>query len=64
MTALRNAQELFETAGQMISPTTYCVRLAADGTDLRAAQALRFAVFNLDLDEGLAVTHGPWPDAL
>jgi len=64
MTALSNAQDALEAARRMIGPTAYSVRLAADGTDLRAAQALRFAVFNLDLDEGLAVTHGPWPDAL
>lgn len=33
---------------------TYRVRLARDAADLRAAQALRFAVFNLELHEGLA----------
>ena len=54
MTALSNAQDALEAARQMIGPTAYSVRLAADGFDLRAAQALRFAVFNLELDEGLA----------
>jgi putative hemolysin len=32
----------------------YRVRLARDAADLRRAQELRFAVFNLELDEGLA----------
>ncbi len=32
----------------------YQVRLAAGASELRAAQALRFEVFNLELDEGLA----------
>jgi len=32
----------------------YRARLAASAADLRAAQALRFEVFNLELDEGLA----------
>jgi len=34
--------------------TGYRVRLAQSADDLRAAQALRFQVFNLELDEGLA----------
>jgi len=32
---------------------TYVVRLARDAADVRAAQVLRFAVFNLELGEGL-----------
>lgn len=35
------------------SETTYAVRLAQAASDIRAAQALRFAVFNLELNEGL-----------
>ena len=31
----------------------YRVRLAADGDEVRAAQRLRFSVFNLELGEGL-----------
>src|SRR5258708_2528165 len=31
----------------------YSVRLARSADDVRAAQALRFAVFNLELNEGL-----------
>lgn len=36
------------------SATTYAARLARDASEVRAAQALRFAVFNLELNEGLA----------
>ena len=32
---------------------TYTIRLACSADDVRAAQALRFAVFNLELNEGL-----------
>jgi putative hemolysin len=35
------------------SASTYSTRLARDGSEVRAAQALRFAVFNLELNEGL-----------
>lgn len=36
------------------SAFTYSTRLARDASEVRAAQALRFAVFNLELNEGLA----------
>ena len=36
---------------------SYVVRLARDSSEVRAAQALRFAVFNLELREGLAESH-------
>src|SRR6266498_2579709 len=36
------------------SDTAYATRLARDAAEVRAAQALRFAVFNLELNEGLA----------
>ena len=36
------------------SATAYAARLARDASEVRAAQALRFAVFNLELNEGLA----------
>lgn len=36
------------------SDSVYATRLARDASDIRAAQALRFAVFNLELNEGLA----------
>src|SRR6266545_833550 len=32
----------------------YATRLARDASEVRAAQALRFAIFNLELNEGLA----------
>jgi putative hemolysin len=35
------------------SPSPYAARLAVDAGDIRAAQALRFEVFNLELNEGL-----------
>jgi putative hemolysin len=35
------------------SPETYATRLARNDDDLRAAQALRFQIFNLELNEGL-----------
>jgi putative hemolysin len=36
------------------SATAYATRLARDASEVRAAQALRFSVFNLELNEGLA----------
>ena len=36
------------------SVSAYTVHLARDASEIRAAQALRFAVFNLELNEGLA----------
>ena len=36
------------------STRTYTARLARDASEVRAAQALRFAIFNLELNEGLA----------
>lgn len=41
----------------------YELRLARDADDLRAAQALRFEVFNLELDEGLAHSYDSGLDA-
>lgn len=43
--------------------TQYVVRLANGEADLRRAQALRFAVFNLELGEGLATAHAKGLDA-
>jgi putative hemolysin len=39
------------------SPTHYTTRLARDREEVRAAQILRFEVFNLELNEGLASSH-------
>jgi putative hemolysin len=41
----------------------YSARLAASRADLRAAQALRFEVFNLELDEGLVQSYDTGLDA-
>src|SRR5579863_5566000 len=52
-------------AGQMaeVSRSHYRVRLAASQTDLRAAQLLRFVVFNLELREGLEQSYSTCLDA-
>ena len=39
------------------SPTQYATRLAQDSGELRAAKALRYEVFNLELNEGLEQSH-------
>ena len=41
----------------------YRARLASTPADLRAAQVLRFEVFNLELDEGLAMSYDTGLDA-
>jgi putative hemolysin len=41
----------------------YQLRLAAGAADLRAAQALRFEVFNLEMNEGLAESYATRLDA-
>ena len=41
----------------------YTARLSTGPADLRAAQALRFEVFNLELDEGLATSYDTGLDA-
>src|SRR5438045_6648079 len=53
-----------ETARLLISsPTHYATRLARTAAEVRAAQTLRFEVFNLELNEGLASSHGTGLDA-
>jgi len=48
-------QTLLEPVRLLTSSTQlYSTRLARGGSEVRAAQALRFAVFNLELKEGLA----------
>lgn len=39
------------------SPAHYVARLARDAADLHAAQVLRYQVFNVELQEGLAQSH-------
>lgn len=41
----------------------YQVRLATGATDIQAAQALRFSVFNIELQEGLAESYATGRDA-
>src|SRR6266496_2817144 len=41
----------------------YLARLAQNRDEIRAAQALRFTVFNLELNEGLAESHATGLDA-
>src|ERR1700743_3084487 len=49
---------ILETARLLISaPTHYATRLARNADEVRAAQVLRFEVFNLELNEGLASSH-------
>ncbi|MBU6411723.1 MAG: GNAT family N-acetyltransferase [Verrucomicrobia bacterium] len=44
-------------------PAQYTVRLAAGAADIRAAQALRFEVFNVEMDEGLQESRATGLDA-
>lgn len=39
------------------TPAHYAIRLARNADEVRAAQSLRFQVFNLELNEGLAASH-------
>jgi putative hemolysin len=41
----------------LLAPTTYTARLARGAEEIRAAQALRFQVFNLELNEGLNASY-------
>lgn len=44
-------------------PSSYRIRLASCAADIQAAQALRFEVFNLELDEGLTQSYDTGLDA-
>ena len=57
---MQTASHGLETTRLSITLGDYTVRLAVDPEDVRAAQALRFEVFNLELNEGLpeSFTHG------
>jgi putative hemolysin len=57
ITRLAPAPRLTTTVGG------YSVGLARDNADLRAAQALRYTVFNLELREGLEQSHATGLDA-
>jgi putative hemolysin len=57
-------QSLLEPTRLVTSaPADYAARLACDAAEVRAAQALRYAVFNLELNEGLAESHTTGLDA-
>jgi len=45
------------------SPANYATRLARNADEVRAAQALRFQVFNLELNEGLEQSYSTGLDA-
>src|SRR3954469_22679559 len=45
------------------SMAAYAVRLASNTSEIRAAQALRFVVFNLELNEGLPESFATGLDA-
>lgn len=53
-----------ESARLLISsPAHYKTRLSRTSDEVRAAQALRFQVFNVELDEGLSESHATGLDA-
>ena len=53
-----------ESVRLLVKPTPgYRVRLAQSTGEIRAAQELRFQVFNLELNEGLAASHQSGLDA-
>ncbi len=55
---------MIESARLIVSaPGNYAARLAVDAAEIRTAQALRFAVFNLELNEGLAESYASGLDA-
>src|SRR5262245_57947931 len=57
-------QTLIAPARLLTSSTNaYTLRLARDASEVRAAQALRFSVFNLELNEGLAESMATGLDA-
>src|SRR5438874_13219972 len=45
------------TSTSLAKRPTYLARLARSADEVRAAQRLRFEVFNLELNEGLAESH-------
>ena len=52
-----------ESARLLVSSQAhYALRLARDQEEIRAAQALRYEVFNLELNEGLAASHATGRD--
>jgi putative hemolysin len=57
-------QTLLEPARLLVAaPNLYVTRLAQNETEVHAAQSLRYAVFNLELNEGLAASSAMGRDA-
>jgi putative hemolysin len=53
-----NVKAAIETVRLLVSaPAHYAVRLGRNAPEIRAAQTLRFEVFNLELNEGLAQSY-------
>lgn len=52
-----------ESVRLLVSASQYAVRLARTPEEIQAAQALRFQVFNLELNEGLAGSYSTGLDA-
>lgn len=61
MTHLHSIQ--LDAPGHAPAAPVYRARLAASDADVRAAQALRFEVFNMELDEGLVQSYDTGLDA-
>ena len=58
------ARTLASAADLLVRPgRDYCVAVAQSAAEVQAAQALRFEVFNLELDEGLAESYETGLDA-
>ena len=62
MNPLSAIPQTLERVAARLAPT-YRLRLAAGAHDVQAAQALRFEVFNLELDEGLVQSYDTGLDA-
>ena len=61
---LQAMSKTLESARLLVSsPTHYTTRLAQNPQDVRAAQALRYQVFNVELNEGLSESHATGLDA-
>lgn len=63
MTEPEDAHAAATSRRRLPSPAVYQVGLAANSADIHAAQALRFEVFNLELDEGLVHSYDTGLDA-
>ncbi len=55
--------QIREAVRLVVSAAQYATRLARDADEIRAAQSLRFEVFNLELNEGLVQSYATGLDA-